>query len=209
MNYEGKSVFDLGGGGVVDPQVEKNKNSIEQINQTFFAGAFPLFDETSSGTTLVSDNLSRFYVQGYVPQSQDFLLYEYNSSQFEPLTDLGNVYGTAWNRPSVMQSDRVVFDITIRATFLARSDAPIIIGLNITRKNGTTVLGEKQYKVRVFPPSSTICRYNLNIVEEVILDGADRLEMYTWGGLAVPMQLPVTFVSSSDEENQIKIIRLK
>ena len=213
MNYEGKSVFDLGGGGGNDPQVEKNKNAIEQIGQMFFLGAFPVDANLSSaGQTLLSDFLGRFYTNGYLPNANDFIIHNHFTSEFLPLSDIfGSPYGTTWNRPAALLTDSVVFDITVRASFFSRTDAPIVVGLNITRKNGLTVVGSKQYKVRVFPPqvTSVVFQYTLNIVEQVDLDGVDNLEIYTWGGLAAQMQLPVTFVSATVDENQIKVFRLK
>ena len=216
MNYEGKSVFDLSGGGgtvVVDPQVEKNKNAIEQIGQMFFLGAFPVDANLSStGQTLLSDLLGRFYTNGYLPNPGDFTIHNHFTPEFLPLSEIfGTAYGMTWNRPAALLTDSAVFDITVRASFFSRPDAPIVVGLNITRKNGLTVVGSKQYKVRVYPPqvTSIVFQYTLNLVEQVDLTGIDNLEIYTWGGLDALMQLPITFVSATVDENQIKVFRLK
>ena len=215
MNYEGKNVFDLSGGGtvVVDPQVEKNKLAIEQIGQMFFLGAFPVDANLSStGQTLLSDNLTRFYTNGYLSSPGAFIIHNHFSSEFLPLSDIfGSAYGMTWNRPAALLTDSAVFDITVRASFFSRPDAPIVVGLNITRRNAQGFIASKQYKVRVYPPqvTSRVFQYTLNLVEQVDLVGIDSLEIYTWGGLDAALQLPVTFVSATVDENQIKVFRIK
>ena len=217
MNYEGKSVLS-GGGGSVDPQVEKNKQAIAQLGQTFFLGAFANnLDPPATAQMWISGIPGRFYPVGYSPRPKDFLLHTYASSEFSALSDFGNSpYGAGWTRPESLLDNSAVFDITIRASFFSLPDIQIYVGLNITRmKDGIAIPDAQQYKVRPFAPSPTsiVYQYTLNIVVQVDLVGCDALEFYAWGGLRIPPDpptfTPVTLVSGTTDENQIKVTRLR
>jgi hypothetical protein len=217
MNYEGKP-FSVGG-AVVDPQVEKNKQAIDQLGQVCFVGAFPIsFDLPSSAQMWISGIPGPFYSGGYSPGTKDFVVHTHASSEFSTLSSVtGSPYGVGWNRPASAVGTTAAFNITVRASFFSLPSIQVYMGLNIARlNNGSVVSGEAQYKVRTFDPSTpadVVYQYVLDIVVQVDLTNCDELQFYTWGGLSIPQDPPtfhaVRFTSGTTDENQIKVIRLR
>ena len=215
MNYEGKSVFDLSGGGGNDPQVAINKLAINAVQQVGFIAAFGVnLTLPSTGATLLSDTRSIFYTSGYVPNPAQLQLELYQgANMIVKKTDQQQDYGFRWIKPDGLTT--AVFEISVRAAFYSRTDTNINVGLRADRKDisGNDVI-PKEFQTRVYPssPTTEVYTYTVDLTYEFDLPGnVAYIDFSLWGGVDGAGTYEVTFLcgSFSNTQNQISIKRIR
>jgi hypothetical protein len=218
MNYEGKSVFDLSGGGGNDPQVaintediEANKSGIDVTRQIGFIAAIQLnANSPSMGSTVLDTTPRRFYQSGYVPDPALLNSEIYRGLNMLLLETASSIpFGFRWLR---IAETSAVFRFKIRVTFLSITTSSIYVYLRTDQKTaGGVSLGSKQFKPVEFAASVAKKTYvwELDLVEELRFHpNCAFLDIAVFGETSVPGLVNVDYVCSSQEQNYIDIQRL-